>query len=132
MLIGQLSAATGFPKDTIRYYEKIELIVVPRNRSGRGGYKDYPHELIDILNSIRHYKELGFTLEEIRQLLIWRQMQVLDLNKMLQVVELKLAGISAEIDKLHEVQLRLNRAHQQLLGKKSGHSISLPEFKLAA
>ena len=41
---------------------------MPRRPRGRQ-YKDYPDELVHTLRAIRKYKELGFTLEEIRELL---------------------------------------------------------------
>jgi len=132
MLIGQLSKCTGFSKDTIRYYEKIGLIVLPKRGWRDNSYKDYPEEVVHTLNTIRKYKDLGFTLEEIRELLVLRSIQVLDLSKMLQVVELKITGVDAEIEKLHEIKLRLNREHQLLLRKKTGHIITLPEMKIAA
>lgn len=132
MLIGQLSKRTGFSKDTIRYYEKIGLIVLPKKSRTDNSYKDYPESIADTLNAIRKYKALGFTLEEIRELLVLQSIQVLDITKLLQIVERKITGISSEIDKLHEFKLRLNREHQLLLRKKTGHVITLPEMKIAA
>lgn len=132
MLIGQLSKRTGFSKDTIRYYEKIALLVLPKQMRGTNAYKDYPEEFVHILNAIRKYKELGFTLEEIRELLVLQSIKVLDISKLIQVVDTKINGIDAEIDKLHEMKLRLNREHQLLLQKKTGHIIALPEMKIAA
>jgi MerR family copper efflux transcriptional regulator len=132
MLIGQLSKRTGFSKDTIRYYEKIGLIILPKRSRMDNNYKDYPEELVYTLNAIRKYKELGFTLEEIRELLVLQSIQVLDISKLLQLVERKITGINAEIDKLHEFKLRLNREQQILLRKKTGHVITLPEMNIAA
>lgn len=132
MLIGQLSKRTGFSKDTIRYYEKIGLILLPKRSRMDNNYKDYPEELVYTLNAIRKYKELGFTLEEIRELLVLQSIHVLDISKLLQIVERKITGINAELDKLHEFKLRLNREHQLLLRKKTGHVITLPEMNIAA
>lgn len=132
MLIGQLSKRTGFSKDTIRYYEKIGLIIVPRRSRMGNNYKDYPEELVHTLNAIRKYKGLGFTLEEIRELLVLQSIQVLDISKLIQVLERKLTGINSEIDKLHEARMRLNREHQLLLRKKTGRIITLPEMNMAA
>ncbi len=132
MLIGQLSKLTGFSRDTIRYYEKIGLIELPRRRRADGNYKDYPEEVVQRLRAIRKYKELGFTLEEIRELLVLASIQVLDVSKLIQVVELKITGMDAEIERLHEARMQLAREHQLLLSKKTSRVISLPEMKLAA
>ncbi len=132
MLIGQLSKRTGFSKDTIRYYEKIGLIIMPKKSRMDNSYKDYPESIVDTLNAIRKYKALGFTLEEIRELLVLQSIHVLDISKLLQIVERKIIGINSEIDKLHEFKLRLSREHQLLLSKKTGRIITLPEMNMAA
>ena len=132
MLIGQLSKRTGFTRDTIRYYEKIGLIVLPRQARMTRAYKDYPEEVVHTLMAIRKYKELGFTLEEIRELLVLQSIQVLDISRLIQIVERKITGIDSEIDKLHAFRLRLNREHQALVQKKRAHILALPEMRLAA
>jgi MerR family copper efflux transcriptional regulator len=132
MLIGQLAALTGFSRDTIRYYEKIGLLVVPGKSRRENNYKDYPEDCVHVLRAIRKYKELGFTLEEIRELLVLQSIQVLDISRLLQIMERKITGINSEIDKLHECKLRLNREHQLLLRRKTGHVITLPEMRVAA
>lgn len=132
MLIGQLSKLTGFSRDTIRYYEKIGLIELPRRRRTDNSYKDYPEEVAQRLRAIRKYKELGFTLEEIRELLVLASIQVLDVSKLIKMVELKITGMDAEIERLHEARMQLAREHQLLLQKKTSRVINLPEMKLAA
>ncbi|MBL7717588.1 MAG: MerR family transcriptional regulator [Flavipsychrobacter sp.] len=132
MLIGELAKRTGFSRDTIRYYEKIALLEVPTHSRRENNYKDYPEEAVQVLLAIRKYKELGFTLEEIRELLVLRSIQVLDVSRLIQVVEQKITGINSEIDKLHEYRLRLNREHRLLLSRKSGKIITLPEMRRAA
>lgn len=131
MLIGQLSKRTGFSKDTIRYYEKIQLIVVPKPKKG-SSYKDYPESLVATLRAIRKFKQLGFTLEEIRELLIRESMKVLDISRLIQLVEYKITGIDDQINRLHEMKLQLNRELQALRCRKTGHILTLPEMKLAA
>ena len=132
MLIGELSKRTAFSRDTIRYYEKIGLLVMPKRRRQDNKYKDYPEEIVGTLNAIRKYKELGFTLEEIREVLVLQSIKVLDVHKLLHIVERKITGLDTEIEKLHAYKMRLNREQQLLLQKKTGHIIQLPEMKIAA
>ena len=68
MLIGELSKHSGFPRDTIRYYEKLGLISMAVTRTN--AYKNYPLEVLERLRQIRRLKECGFTLLEIKRLLI--------------------------------------------------------------
>ena len=71
MNIGQLSARTGVPRATVRYYERRGLLEPPRRT--RSGYRQYEPEITQRLQFIKRAQELGFTLEEIADLLaFWR------------------------------------------------------------
>ncbi len=65
--IGIVSERAGVHIETIRYYEKIGLLAKPP-RTG-GGHRIYDAEQVKRLNFIRRSRELGFTLDQIRNLL---------------------------------------------------------------
>jgi MerR family mercuric resistance operon transcriptional regulator len=65
--IGELSRRTGVHIETIRYYEKIEILPAPGRTTG--GHRVYGPQEARILAFIRRGRELGFTLDEIRALL---------------------------------------------------------------
>ncbi len=65
--IGGLSKLTGCHIETIRYYEKINLLPAPLRSAG--GHRVYPSNLQSRLVFIRKARNLGFTLEEVRNLL---------------------------------------------------------------
>jgi len=67
LTIGQLSRRTGCHIETIRYYEKIDLLLPPPR--SEGGYRLYGEDHLKRLNFVRRSRELGFTLDEIRGLL---------------------------------------------------------------
>lgn len=64
---GALAARSGCNVETIRYYEQIGILPAPPR--SQGGHRLYGHDLIKRLTFVRRSRELGFTLEEIRQLL---------------------------------------------------------------
>jgi len=65
--IGRLSASSGVNIETIRYYERIKLLMPPpRTQSGR---RLYGEDDLRALAFIRRSRELGFSLEEIRALM---------------------------------------------------------------
>lgn len=65
--IGKLAEETGVKVVTIRYYEQIGLMpVVPRTD---GNYRTYSLEQRRRLHFIRRCRDLGFTLDQIRDLL---------------------------------------------------------------
>ncbi|MED5387851.1 MAG: helix-turn-helix domain-containing protein [Pseudomonadota bacterium] len=65
--IGTLSRDTGCKVETIRYYEKIGLM--PEPARSEGGQRRYHRRHRERLQFIRHSRELGFTLDDIRELL---------------------------------------------------------------
>lgn len=65
--IGELAKATGTKVVTIRYYEKIGLLPEPPRT--RGNYRAYGAEHRERLHFIRRCRDLGFTLEQVRELL---------------------------------------------------------------
>src|ERR1700682_2994056 len=65
--IGELSRHSGVKIETIRYYERINMLPAPpRTASGRRAYGPAEKRT---LSFIRRSRDLGFTLEEIRALL---------------------------------------------------------------
>jgi len=65
--IGQLARATDTKAETIRYYELIGIMPEPA-RSG-GNYRAYSEEHLRRLAFVRRSRQLGFTLEQVRELL---------------------------------------------------------------
>ena len=67
LTIGTVARRVGVAIDTIRYYEREGLLPEPARRAS--GYRSYGQGAITQLRFIRRAKELGFTLQEIRELL---------------------------------------------------------------
>ncbi len=65
--IGALARQTGVNIETIRYYEKIDLMQAPLRT--RGGHRSYGPEHVERLSFIRRARALGFGIEGIRALL---------------------------------------------------------------
>ena len=65
--IGELSQRTGVKVPTIRYYEQIGLLSPPPRSDG--GQRRYGSPEVGRLNFIRHARELGFEIDDIRELL---------------------------------------------------------------
>jgi DNA-binding transcriptional MerR regulator len=65
--IGRLAALTGVKISTIRFYEQIGLL----NEPGRteGGQRRYDKRTVRRLSFVRHARELGFDVDEVRELL---------------------------------------------------------------
>lgn len=64
--IGKLARAAEVGVETVRYYQRRRLLAVPPSA---GGVRRYPVATIDRIRFIRRSQDLGFSLEEIRELL---------------------------------------------------------------
>jgi DNA-binding transcriptional MerR regulator len=64
---GQVAAAAGVNVETLRYYERRGLLADP-DRSP-GGHRLYPEETVTVLRVIKAAQRLGFTLDEVMDLL---------------------------------------------------------------
>ncbi|MDB5541383.1 MAG: hmrR 2 [Devosia sp.] len=65
--IGELAKRTAVKVPTIRFYEQIGLLSAPPRTEGN--QRRYGKAEVDRLNFIRHARELGFEVDDIRQLL---------------------------------------------------------------
>jgi Cu(I)-responsive transcriptional regulator len=65
--IGDLARATSTKVETIRYYEQIGLLPAPARTSGN--FRAYSANHLGRLSFIRRARDLGFTLDQVRELL---------------------------------------------------------------
>jgi MerR family transcriptional regulator, mercuric resistance operon regulatory protein len=64
---GQLAAAAGVNRQTVRYYERRGLLAQPQRSSG--GHRLYPADTVGELRMIKAAQRLGFSLREVADLL---------------------------------------------------------------
>lgn len=67
MRSSELAERASVNPETLRYYERRGLLQPPPRTSG--GYRDYPAAAVELLRFIKRAQELGFTLEEVEELL---------------------------------------------------------------
>lgn len=113
--IGELSRRTGVNIETIRYYEKVKVLPSPpRTSSGR---RVYGSAEVRTLSFIRRARELGFTLDQVRELLRlvdrgYSCGEVRDLTRN------HIADIGAKIADLRRIERLLKKTSAQCAGGK--------------
>ena len=115
LTIGAVAKRAGVAIDTIRYYEREGLLPEPLRRAS--GYRSYNESIISRLRFIRRAKDLGFTLEEIRDLLALSADQHRGVKEVKQRAEQRLASIDARIAEL----MRVRKGLEQLIEACPGH-----------
>ena len=113
--IGEVAKRAGIGIDTVRYYERSQVLPKPERRPS--GYRQYDTTDVQRLSFIRHAKELGFKLDEIRELL------ALSTDRERGVGGIKARAVSrlADLDaRITEMQ-RIRRGLQVLIEACPGH-----------
>jgi len=64
---GQVARAAGVNQQTLRYYERRGLLAEPDRTLG--GHRMYPAEAVTVLRVIKAAQRLGFSLDEVAELL---------------------------------------------------------------
>jgi len=103
--ITQLAERTGFPADTIRYYERTGLLPEPARTTG--DHRRYDHHAVDLLQFIRGAKRLGLRLADIADLLTLRATGTCPCGPAAGLLRQRLAEIDAEITRLSDLRGQL-------------------------
>ncbi len=115
MKIGALAKATGVKIDTVRYYERIGLLF-PEGRTDVG-YREYAPDAIQRLRFIRKAQRLGFSLEEIGELLVFGSSPEATAGDILEITEQKIAEQQAKIEDLARLRASLVQLALDCTGK---------------
>lgn len=105
MKIGDLSARTGTPVETIRFYEREGLLPAPARSSGN--YRMYQASHAERLAFIRRCRSLDMTLDEVRQLLALKDAPTLSCEAVNQVLDEHIGHVAERIRQLKALQKQL-------------------------
>ncbi|MDY4761472.1 MerR family transcriptional regulator [Streptococcus thoraltensis] len=108
--IGQLAELSGISTRTLRYYEALGILLPSRKNDS--GYRFYGEKEADILQQILFYKERGFELKQIKELLIQENLDIMTrLEDHLLDLKAKKARLEAMIDNLeHTIQAQKGKS----------------------
>jgi MerR family mercuric resistance operon transcriptional regulator len=105
LTIGKFAAAEGVSVETIRFYQRRGLLVLPERRGS--GFREYSAADQWRLAFIRRARLLGFTLTEIADLL--GPAEARSTEDITRAAEVKLAAVTGQIAELTEQACRLRR-----------------------
>ncbi len=102
LLIGRLAAKTGVTADAVRFYERAGLL--PRPRRTKTGYRVYSAKSIARVQFIRKAQALGFSLDEIKQVLRLRDSGRLPCRSVVELAERHLRQVEDELAQLQSLR----------------------------
>ena len=105
LTIGELAKQARVNIETIRYYERQELL--PKPPRLRSGYRTFPAESVEQIKFIKQTQELGFSLKEIKELLSLRSAPSSTGADVREKVEAKIADIEVKIKTLRTIKKEL-------------------------
>jgi len=105
--IGELAKQTGCLVETIRYYEREGLLLEPAR--SEGNYRLYTKTHIERLQFIRHCRSLDMTLEEIRNLLKFRDAPHENCSEVNALLDEHIEHVSNRIKELRVLEKDLRR-----------------------
>ena len=116
MGIGELAKETGVKVVTIRYYEQIGVLPAP-NRTG-GNYRTYREEHAQRLRFIRRCRDLGFSLDQVRDLFRLSAENGPSCAEVCRVAERHLKAIEAKLADLNRLASELRRMSRSCNGSR--------------
>ncbi len=108
--IGELSKQTGVPSKTIRYYEEIGLL--PQPQRAANGYRLYSEEDADRLQFIRRARALNFALDEIAEILAFRERNEPPCRHVMDLICHQIDEIESRIRDLERIRDELKALHE--------------------
>ena len=105
--IGTVARRAGLAVSAVRYYEEVGL-VAPGARS-EGGHRVYPPAVVDVLNLIRHCRDLGFSVDNTRALLALADNADRDCQDARDIATSHLGAVRAKIAELRQLERSLAR-----------------------
>ena len=105
LTIGTLAKATGTKVVTVRYYERIGLLPPPARTAGN--YRAYEPAHLERLRFIRRCRDLGFTLDQIRELLCLSSQDLPSCEEVDRIAAAHLAETEEKIADLTRLAARL-------------------------
>lgn len=118
LTIGQASAQSGVSAKMIRHYEQLGLLCSARTAAG---YRLYNPQQLQQLLFIRKARDLGFSSNRIKELLLLWQNPVRPSREVKQLANQHLAEISAKIAQLQQMQLLLQQLADACDGNDAPH-----------
>ena len=115
MQIGSLAKANGVSVQTVRYYERYGLLPKPQRKAS--SYRIYTDEHVRRLQFVLQAKTLGFTLDEIKEIISLSQRHECPCGRVVRIAEPATARVYGVFRAMHDGSGRLIPADKKQMGR---------------
>jgi MerR family transcriptional regulator, mercuric resistance operon regulatory protein len=122
MRIRELAKSVDVNVETIRYYQRIGLLELPKKPYG--GMRSYNDESLQRFRFIRRAQQLGFSLEDIRELL---ELSSSDCERVEKLAVEKLSLVKAKLRQLRRIESILAKTVEQCARRKGNQPCPIIE-----
>jgi MerR family mercuric resistance operon transcriptional regulator len=122
MRIGELARSVDVSVETIRYYQRIGLLGLPEKPYG--GIRSYNDQDLQRLRFIRRAQQLGFSLEDIRELF---ELSSSDCERVEELATQKLSQVKAKLRQLRGIESALAETVEQCARRKGNQPCPIIE-----
>lgn len=116
--IGDVARQAGVTTATVRYYERAGLL--PKPPRSAGGYRVYSPRAVEELGFVRRAQGIGFSLDEIREVLRLSRNGTAPCSRVLALAEDHLRAVDGRIRELQSFRKELASAVQRWRGGQCG------------
>ena len=124
MTIGQIARLAGLSPRAVRFYESKGLL--PPAQRTASGYRLYAEHDLELLRLVAQLRRAGLSLADVREVIRLREYGVPPPDRVIALLEARIAAFDRELDSLHDARGRLvellQRAH---LGAGIGKEVRL-------
>ena len=115
MKIGQVAKETGLSVHGVRFYEREGLLEKPAREPS--GYRNYSPDVVPRLRFVRRAKELGFSLQEISELLALEGATDASASDVKRLAQTKLSDLEERIRALQRMRRALRKVLEECPGQ---------------
>ena len=125
--IGDVSKRSGIGIEALRFYEKSGLLDKPSRTYS--GYRVYGEEVLERLAFIRQAQALGFSLDEIRQIVDDARKGESPCDEVREIVRMRMEELDERLRELHRYRKELKHTLEEWdkVGRAPGHICGLIE-----
>lgn len=120
--IGEVSKIMGVSVQTLRYYANIKL-VEPEYISPKTGYRYYTYEQFPFIDRIKYLQKFGFSLEEIKSILLRN-----DINKLVTMLADKKNEVEKNIADLEKTADMISWYHDYFIRSQTSQKTHISHF----